>query len=449
MSPAAPGLPPLAGPGRWRALAAAGRDRLGLMRALAAEGDAMRFRMGPKTMYFFNHPDHAKHVLRDNHANYRKGIGLVESRRALGNGLLTSDGALWKSQRRVVQPLFHGTRIAGLAGAVAEEADHLVNRWQRRDNDAPADMVSEMTRFTLSVLGRVLLDTDLRPYAGIEPAFAAVQEQAMFEMITLGSVPQWLPLPGQLRFRRAQRELGRTVTALTAEREHDRGEDLVSRLLDAADAAEDPAAARRRLRDELVTLLLAGHETTSSTLAWTWLMVGRHPEVGDRLCEEARRVLGDRRATSDDLARLTYTTAVIEEVMRLWPPVWILPRRAIAGDEIGGLAVPAGADTLICTYTLHRHPGFWRSPDRFDPDRFTGCRPERERYAYLPFGAGPRACVGSTLGMLEAVLCVATVIRRFRPTPADGYRDRAQANLSLRVRGELPMTLNEFSGGLR
>jgi enediyne biosynthesis protein E7 len=449
MSPTAPGLPPLAGPGRWRALAAAGRDRLGLMRALAEGRDAMRFRMGPKTMYFFNHPDHARHVLRDNHANYLKGIGLVESRRALGNGLLTSEGDLWKRQRRVVQPLFHGSRMAELTGAIAEEADLLVSRWHERIGSGPVDMVSEMTRFTLGVLGRALLDTDLRPYAGIEPAFAAVQDQAMFEMITLGAVPHWLPLPGQLRFRRAQRELEKTVSALTAERQHDRGDDLVSRLLDAVDTEGDPVAARRRLRDELVTLLLAGHETTSSTLSWTWLMIGRHPEVGDRLCEEARRVLGGRPATRDDLSELTYTTAVIEEVMRLYPPVWILPRRAVAADEIGGLSVPAGADVLICTYTLHRHPEFWPEPDRFDPDRFVDRPAGRERYAYLPFGAGPRACVGSTLGMLEAAVCVATVIQRFRPQVADGYREQAQANLSLRVRGELPMSLNEFAGGLR
>jgi cytochrome P450 len=189
-----------------------------------------------------------------------------------------------------------------------------------------------------------------------------------------------------------------------------------------------------------VTLLLAGHETTASTLSWTFHLLDEHPEVQRRLHDEAVEVLGDRLPTYDDLHRLTYTAMVIEEVMRLYPPVWLLPRKAQAADQIGGYDVPAGADVLICPYTLHRHPAFWDAPERFDPERFDPGRvADRPRYAYIPFGAGPRFCVGNNLGMLEAAFVVAVVSRELRLTKPAGATVVAEPMLSLRVRGGLPM----------
>jgi cytochrome P450 len=196
------------------------------------------------------------------------------------------------------------------------------------------------------------------------------------------------------------------------------------------------------MRDELVTLLLAGHETTASTLSWTFHLLGRHPQVWDRLHAEVVEVLGDRLPTYEDIPRLKYTSMVLQEVMRLYPPVWILPRQAREPDEIGGYHVPAGADVLICPYTLHRHPGLWTEPDRFDPDRFdTGHASGRARYAYIPFGAGPRVCIGSGLGLLEATIVTACVVRELRLATVPGYEVRAEPMLTLRVRGGLPMTV--------
>jgi cytochrome P450 len=197
------------------------------------------------------------------------------------------------------------------------------------------------------------------------------------------------------------------------------------------------------MRDELVTLLLAGHETTASTLSWSFYLLDEHPQVWERLHAEAVEVLGDRAPTADDLHRLRYTTMVIEEVMRMYPPVWILPRLAQADDEIGGYHVPAGADVVICPYLMHRHPGFWTDPERFDPERFA---PEassaRPSYSYIPFGAGPRFCVGNNLGMMEAVLVLATVARELRLVRQPGYRVRPEPMLSLRIKGGLPMTIH-------
>jgi cytochrome P450 len=196
------------------------------------------------------------------------------------------------------------------------------------------------------------------------------------------------------------------------------------------------------LRDELVTLLLAGHETTASTLGWTWYLVERHPEVYQRLHDEAVAVLGDRPPGYPDLARLTYATQVVEEAIRLYPPVWMLTRRAIEVDRVGGYHVPAGADVLICPYTLHRHRQFWPDPERFEPDRFRPDRTsDRPRYAYIPFGAGPRVCVGSNLGLLEAVLVLAMIAREFRLHRASREPVVPEPMLSLRLRGGLPIVV--------
>lgn len=438
-------VPP--GPPRWaamRMLMVMGRDRLGMMTsAAAAYGDASRLPVGHKSLYFFNHPDHAKHVLADNAANYHKGIGLVHARRALGDGLLTSEGELWREQRKVVQPAFQARRIAAQAPIVAQEAGRLVERLRAHAGGEPVEVLREMTGLTLGVLGRTLLDTDLDRFGTIGDSFAAVQDQAMFELASLSAVPMWVPLPRQVRFRRARRDLQRIVDQLVAERGADgRGhrDDVLSRLIVSAGQETDARVGQQRLRDELVTLLLAGHETTASTLSWSLHLIDRHPRVAARLRAEAVAVLGDRLPVYEDLHRLRYTTMVIEEVMRLYPPVWILPRLAQGQDEVGGYHVPAGADVLVCPYTLHRHPGFWPEPERFDPERFDPDRSaQRPRYAYIPFGAGPRFCVGNNLGMMEAVFVLATIARELRLTTVPGYRVVAEPMLSLRIRGGLPM----------
>ncbi|MEW2383605.1 cytochrome P450 [Micromonospora sp. NPDC047707] len=434
------------GPALLRSLWQLGRDRLGLMTSAARYGDAVRLGAGPRALYFFNHPDHAKHVLADNSQNYTKGLGLVHARRALGDGLLTSEGELWRKQRRVIQPVFQAKRIAGQAHAVAEEAERLIARLRARRGAGVVNLTDEFTALTLGVLGRTLLDADLDAFTTVGAAFEEMQNQAMFEMASMSMVPMWVPLPQQLRFRRARRELERIVGRLVADRTA-RGDvagadDALSRLIASTRDEPDPRVARQRMRDELVTLLLAGHETTASTLGWTFHLVDRHPWVRRRLHEEAVEVLGDRPPEYADLARLTYTKMVVSEAMRLYPPVWMLSRRARGADVVDGYRVPAGADVLICPYTLHRHPAFWPEPERFDPARFDPeMTADRPRYAYVPFGAGPRFCVGNHLGLMEAVFVVAMVSREFALVAPAGQRVVAEPMLSLRVRGGLSMTV--------
>jgi cytochrome P450 len=421
------------------------RDRLALMRTGAGYGDAVRIAIGPKTLYFFNHPDYAKYVLADNPGNYHKGIGLHQARRALGDGLLTSEGELWREQRRVIQPAFNAKRVAAQASVVAEEASRMVERLRAKVGGEAADISGEMTGLTLGVLGRTLLDEDLSGHTSIGHDFEAVQDQAMFEVVTIGAVPQFLPLPKQLRFRAARARLQKVTEQLAAEREArdgGDGDDVLSRLLESVRAEQDPRVARRRLRDELVTLLLAGHETTASTLSWAFYLIDQNPEVGERLREEARSVLGERLPEFEDLHRLEYTTMVVEETMRLYPPVWMLSRIAQGPDTIAGYRIPAGADVVVCPYTLHRHPRFWDSPERFDPERFDRQqRAQRPRYAYVPFGAGPRFCVGNHLGMMEAVFVIAMVMREMRLVLPEGESAVPEPMLSLRVRGGLRMSV--------
>jgi enediyne biosynthesis protein E7 len=436
-----PGPPRTATPSLLRKLVL---DRLALMTTAAQHGDAVRLAIGPRKLYFFNHPDYAKHVLADNSANYHKGIGLVQARRALGDGLLTSEGELWREQRKVVQPAFQHKRISQQADVIVEEAGKLVARLRAKAGGEPVDIVHEMTGLTLGVLGRTLLDADLSAHGSLGRSFEAVQDQAMFEMVTQGMVPMWTPLPKQLRFRRDRRELDRVVGRLVADRagRPGDGDDALSRLIISVREEPDPRVAKRRLRDELVTLLLAGHETTASTLGWAFYLLDRHPEVLERLRTEVTEVLGDRPPSFEDLHDLPYTNMVIQEVMRLYPPVWLLTRVAQGVDEVGEYHVPAGSDVLVSPYTLHRHPAFWDAPEAFMPDRFDPASTEsRPRYAYIPFGAGPRFCVGNHLGTMEATFVLAMVVRELRLTKDPDYRVVPEPMLSLRVRGGLPMRI--------
>jgi cytochrome P450 len=421
-------------------------DRLGMLTLAAARyGDAARLRVGPKTMYVFNDPALIKHVLVDNAAKYRKGLGLAQAKRALGDGLLTSEGDRWAAQRKVLQPSFQAKRIAEQADLVAAEAADWVDRLSAQAGHGVVDITAEMTKLTLGVLGQTLLDADLHGFAGIGHSFEAVQDQAMFEMVSLGLLPLWLPLPKQLRFRRAQRRLAEVVDALIAQRSQrggPDGNDALSRLLTAIQA--EPAEVRRqRSHEQLTTLLLAGHETTASTLSWAFHLLDEHPQVARRMREEAFSVLGDRRPGFDDLTRLPYTTMVLEEVMRLYPPVWILPRAAEVDDQVDGHRIPAGSDVIVSPYLMHRNPRYWPDPERFVPERFDRARAAgRPRYSYLPFGAGPRVCIGSNLAMMEAVFVLSTVVRRLELRKLPGRPVVAEPMLSLRIRGGLPMTVH-------
>ena len=332
--------------------------------------------------------------------------------------------------------------MATFAGVVADAGAALTRRLDAHVGAGTVDLAREMTALTMDVLGRMLLDADLSQMHMLGPAFDVAQDQAMFEMLTLGAVPLWLPLPRNFRFRAARRELEDAVRMLLDARapaEDGGGTDLISLLGTALQDEPDARLRWRGLRDQLITMLLAGHQTTASTLSWTWYLISGQPAVAAAIHQEATDVLGDRVPAFEDVARLPYTTMVIQEAMRLYPPVWGLPRKAINADEIDGYRIPAGADVMICPYTLHRHPAFWPDPDQFRPERFAASAPPpAHRYAYIPFGAGPRVCVGSHLGVDGGRPGRGNGGARV-PLRAPRGRRSGRANLSLRMRGGLPV----------
>ena len=424
------------------------RDRLKFVTHATREyGDLICFRMGPKNLYLLNHPDYARHVLCNNETNYRKGLGLIEAKPLLGEGLLTSDGKLWATQRRLLQAAFHNKRMEDFSNSMVQAAQSTLERWQKRAaNEQVVDIAQEMVGLTINILGLTLFRIDLsETIEGISKDLTLLTRWAMSRMASLWKMPMRVPTPKNRRARAALSRLESIVERMI--REHQRvdsagNETLLSFIAD-QDYESCGSVKRKQVRDELMTLLLAGHETTAATLTWTWYLLAQHPEVERRLHAEVDHVLAGRQATLSDVPRLVYTRMIVSETLRLYPPVWLLPRKAINADRLGQHIIPANSDVLICVYTIHRHPQFWDDAERFDPRRFAPDNdPERDSCAYLPFGAGPRTCIGSRFGLMEAVLVVAMIAQRFSLRLAGDQRVEPEAALTLHPRRGLPMSLH-------
>lgn len=421
------------------------RDRLNfVMRATARYGDLICFRMGPKRLYLLNHPAHARHVLCDNVANYRKGLGLKEAKPLLGEGLLTSDGELWTSQRRLLQAALNNKRMDEFSDLMVSAAHSMVERWQQRPSSDRVDVAREMVALTLNILGSALFRIDLSEMAeDISTDLTVLTRWSMLRMTSLWKLPLSVPTPRNRRARAALKRLESVVERIIREHEcvDSAGNETLLSLM--TDQSSDSSAKRKQMRDELMTLLLAGHETTAATLAWTWYLLAQHPEVERRLHAEVDHVLGGRRAKLSDVPRLVYTRMIVCETLRLYPPVWLLPRKAINADRFNQHVIPANSDVLVSVYTIHRHPHFWDDAERFDPQRFAPDKDaERNSGAYLPFGAGPRTCLGSRFGMMEVLLAVATIAQRFSLRLARDQRVEPEASLTLHPRHGLPMMLH-------
>jgi len=421
------------------------RDPLGFVARLQREhGDLLLVRMGPIHVYMLFHPDHAKHVLQENHANYVKGPIIARVKVLFGEGLFTSEGSFWRRQRRLAQPAFHRERIAALVDTIVGCTDERLRGWDAHVRDGrPFDVAAEMSALTLTVVGRALFGRDLSGEAASAGAAlgVALEVTAARAMSYLVS-PIAFPTPRNLAFRRARRVLDDLVYQMidARRRSTDDPGDLLAMLMAARDEDTGEGMTARQLRDELMTFLLAGHETTAVALSWTWYLLSRHPDVAERLGREVGSVLGARRPTMADLPRLPLARMVVEEAMRLYPPVWGVGRQAIGEDTIGGFRIPAGALMNLSPWVTHRHPAFWPEPDRFDPDRFApDAVRTRPRFAYFPFSGGPRLCIGEQFALVEAQLIVAMMMQRYRLALPSGTVVEPEVHLTLRPRNGLPM----------
>lgn len=362
-------------------------------------------------------PEYVEQVLLGNYQNYvksrfvRRLLGPT-----LGQGLVTSDGALWRRQRRIAAPAFHHKRIAGFVGTMAQVAENGVNGWEHKT--VPFDVVSAMMALTVEIIARTMFSTDVSgEIERIRRLMDIVIEQTKAGILDLFGFPEWIPSRQPKPLRDAVVELNAMVNGIIAPRRADnidRG-DLLSMLLQARDPETGEGMSDAQLRDEIVTIFSAGHETTANALSWTWYLLAKHPDVEAKLHDELRQVLNGRTPTAEDLPNLPYTRMVFEEALRLYPPVHSISRMAVAEDWMGGVRIPPRSNITISPWVIHHNPQLWPDPDRFDPERF---RPEaiaaRHRFAWLPFGGGPRICIGMQFAIAEAQVILATLAQRYR-----------------------------------
>ncbi len=409
-------------------------------------GDIVSMRFGVRRVYLLSHPDHVKHVLQDKDHAYYKSPPAARVRPLFGDSLTTIDGDRWRRQRQLMRPVFQAKRLVPIVPVVTEATAAMLDRWQRMAGPSePLDLLREMTDLTRAIILRVL-------FGEVASAGARAVGQALDLVLEHAHRRLWSPLgwldvptPSHRRSRSALRAVDAFVSGMIGEARR-RGPcpgTLLSMLLEARDVESGERMADAELHDELKALLVAGHTTTASALAWVWYVLSENPEVERRLRRELGAVLDGRPPSAEDLHALQYTRMVIEEVLRLYPPTWVTARMPLDDDEIGGHRIAANAIVLLSPFVTHRHPGFWEDPDEFDPERFA---PERSvgrpSFAYFPFGGGPRVCIGSGLALLEMQLVVAIVAQRYRLALVPGCRVELDAGLTLRPRPGVPMLLD-------
>jgi cytochrome P450 len=405
---------------------------------------------GSLPVYVVGHPDGVKHVLQDQNRRYSKDtIQYNALARITGRGLLTSDGNLWLRQRRLAQPAFARPRLMALDSIIVPATQAMLARWEEPAGRSQAlDIDGEMMRLTLEIVGKALFSMDLsREAARLTGAVLLALDHIIYQARNVIVAPDFIPTPRNLRFKRSLKVLNQAVHAIIAERRRsgEMGDDLLGMLLQARDDETGQPMSDVQVRDEILTMLIAGHETVASALTWTWYLLALHSQARDALRQEVVSVLHGRLPAAGDLASLAYTAQVFSEALRLYPPAWVITRRAVEEDEIMGYAVPVGALVIISPYAVHRHPQFWDDPELFQPSRFA---PEgeakRNRYAYIPFGAGPRLCIGSGFAAVEAHLIMAMIAQRFWLELPPGERVSMDALVTLRPRHGLSMRLHSY-----
>lgn len=435
------------------------RDQLGTYeRAMAASGDLFRFRVGPPRVGFqFDavfRPEGAHEVLASKSSRYVKEAPVyTELARLIGPGLITTDGDLWRRDRRILQPVFTRRRVTSYVDVISAGAADLVSWWatgDRNDDGHVVDLHAGAMRYALHVLSHTLFGDDVGS-AGpvIREALPVLSEHATRRGLSPMPSPAWWPSSANRRAERLRRALWEMVDDLVAQRrDRDSEADLLSLLLTARDPETGAALDDDAVRAHALTILLAGHETTGSSLAFTLHLLGRHQAVQDRVRQEVTEVLGDGGITAENVEGLHYTAQVVDEALRLYPPAHTLVRQADAESELCGRSIPRGRIVAVSVWGIHHNPAVWRDPHRFDPDRFGGAqeRSSGDRYTHLPFGGGPHACIGRFLAIAELLASVATVVRDYR-LQSLVERPELDAGLTLRPAGTLPCRVEPLGRG--
>jgi cytochrome P450 len=443
----------------WQSLRRLRYNPLGEYQALRVQfGDVVRLSTLPHAVYLLSHPDAVQYVLRDNARNYRKGVLFKPIEALQGQGLLTSEGEHWLRQRRLVQPAFHRRQLATFAEVMVDEARAVVQEWrQAGQTGTPVNVAERMNRLTFNVVGRVVLgvapDT-LEEYSRQLKAIALRLLQYMHDRATHPwALPAWIPTPRNRQFRRAVAVYDALVQQIISARRHALqsarapATDMLALLLAASDDTSGEGMSDRQLRDEVITFIGAGAETSAHALSWTWYLLAQHPAIASRVHAELDTVLGGRPPTLHDLPHLPYSRQVLDEALRLYPPSVVLPRQANAADTISGYGVPQDAVVVISQYIIHRHPDFWSAPEQFQPERFTPAQAaRRHRFAYIPFGEGPRMCIGQAFALMEMHLVLATLAQAYTLQVVPERPVVPELAVTLRPRDGLWMTVHTRDG---
>ncbi len=420
------------------------------LRSIAqSHGDLVHFRLGPQDVYLVSKPDWIKDILVTNQTNFTKSRFLERAKILLGEGLLTSEGEFHRRQRRLVQPAFHRDRLIGYASSMIECTAHQRELWT---DGAKLDMSREMARLTLAVVAKTLFSADVTSEAD-DIGTALTQVMILFDMVLM-PFSEWLeklPLPSVRRFEKARAFLDKLIYGIIAERrasKEDKG-DLLSMLLLAQDEDGNSGMTDKQIRDEALTLFLAGHETTANALMWTWYLLSENPSAAAKFYDEVDRVLQGRLPTFDDLPRLKYTEGVFAEGMRLFPPAWVVGRRVKTEYAIGDYTVPPKAILMMSPWVVHRDPRWFPDPDRFSPERWTSPQgDERPKFSYFPFGGGTRVCIGERFAWMEGVLLLATVAQKWRFKLVPGHPVATAALITLRAKHGMKMVAEQRANPL-
>lgn len=411
-------------------------------------GPIARYRFGGADVFLVASANGAERVLKTNAANYDKQHRSFTSlRRVFGNGLLTSEGSFWLRQRRLAQPAFHRERLGRMAERMVASAEETAARWQEAASAGrTVAMTEEMSRLTLKIVGDALFGTALSSRAAaVADAWRVLNAQIVERFVRRRLLPPVLPTRYDREFRRARRTLIEVVDHVIASLRSRGGEgdDLVTMFMAARDQDTGESMSDGQIRDEVITMLVAGHETTALLLTWTWALLDHHPEVAGRLRAELAASLGGRLPTASDVGALPYTRAVLNETLRLHPPAYLLNRHARADDVIEGHRMHRGGLVVLPVALLHRRPEYWERPDEFIPERWLDADAEkrRPRFAYLPFGGGPHICIGNAFSLMEATLVLATLAQRFEARLVAGM-PTTEYHVLARPAGDVPMTLS-------